>query len=75
MVTFLLPPGIRGLHTDEKTDWHEDKQLNTKAKKKFKKPTVSVVNASPQDTEYLYYPLNVKRVTQKDSFLPAYIRW
>ena len=39
-----------------------------------KKKTLSVINAGPPDTEYLYYPLNVEGVTQKGSLLPAYIR-
>ena len=62
------------LHKNEKTDWNEDKQLDTKTKKNIKKPTLSVVNAGPPDTEYLYYPLNLEGVIQKDSFLAAYIR-
>ena len=36
--------------------------------------TNTVVNASPPDTEYLYYPLNVEGITQKGSLLPAHIR-
>ena len=63
------------MHTDEKTDWHEDKQLDTKAKKNLKKPTRSFVNDAPPDTEYLHYPLNVECVSQQDSLLPAYIRY
>ena len=62
------------LHKNEKTDWNEDKQLDTKTKKNIKKPTLSVVNAGPPDTEYLYYPLNLEGVIQKGSFLAAYIR-
>ena len=61
-------------HKNEKTDWHEDKQLDTKTKKNLKKPSLSVVNACPQDTEYLYYALNVESITQKGLLLPAYIR-
>ena len=63
------------MHTDEKPDWHEDKQLDTKAKKNLKKPTRSFVNDAPPDTEYLYYPLNVECVTQQGLLLPAYIRY
>ena len=63
------------LHKDEKTDRQEDKQWDTKLKKKnLRKPTLSVVNAGSPDTEYLYYPLNVEVVPQKGSLLPAYIR-
>ena len=58
----------------KKTDWYEDKQLDTKTRKNLKKPTLPVMNAGPPDTEYLYYPLNVEGITQKGSLLPAYIR-
>ena len=61
-------------YINEKTDWHEDKQLDTKTKKNLKKPSLSVVNAGTQDTEYLYYALNVEGITQKGLLLPAYIR-
>ena len=54
------------LHKNGKTDIHEDKQFDSKTKNNLKKPTLSVVNAGPPDTEYLYYPLNVKGLTQKD---------
>ena len=64
-----LPATAGGL----KTDWHEDIQMDTKSNKKFKKPTLSLVNAGPQ-MEYLYYPLNAEGVTQKGSLLPAYLR-
>ena len=40
----------------------------------LEKPTLSVMNAGPPDTEYLYYPLNVEGITQKGSLLAAYIR-
>ena len=56
------------LHKNEKTDWNEDKQLDTKTKKNIKKPTLSVVNAGPPDTEYLYYPLNLEGVIQRAHF-------
>ena len=36
----------------KKTDWHEDKQLDTKTKKNLKKQTLSVINAGPPDTEF-----------------------
>ena len=52
-----------------KTDSSTQKQ-----RKIFKTPTLSVINASSPDTEYLYYALNVEGVTQKCSLLPAYIR-
>ena len=45
-----------------------------KKSKNLKKPTMSVVNAGPPDTEYLYYPLEVEGVTLKGSLLPAHIR-
>ena len=61
------------MHKNEKTDWHKDRQLDKKTKN-FKKPSLSVVNAGPSDTEYLYYSLNVESVTQKGPLLPAYIR-
>ena len=32
-----------------KTDWHEDIQMDTKSKKKFQKPILSLVNACPPD--------------------------
>ena len=35
---------------------------------------MSVVNAGPSDTEYLYYPLDVEDVNLKGSLLPAHIR-
>ena len=58
----------------EKTDWQEDKQLDTKTKKNVKKPIMPVVSGGPPDTEYWYHPLNVEGVTQKGSLSPAYIR-
>ena len=48
--------------------------METKTKKKYKKPTLSVVNAGPPITEYLYYSLNVEGVTQKGLLLPTHIR-
>ena len=45
-----------------------------KKSKNLKKPTLSVVNAGPPDTEYLYYPLDVEGVTSKGSLLQAHIR-
>ena len=45
----------------------------TQKHKKYLKAN-TVVNAGPPDTEYLYYPLNVEGVTQKDALLPAHIR-
>ena len=45
-----------------------------KKSKNLKKPTLSAVNAGPPDTEYLYYPLDVERVTLKGSLLPTCIR-
>ena len=47
--------------------------MDTKTKKNLKKPTLSVINAGPPDTEYLYYPQNVEGVTLNGSLLPAYI--
>ena len=34
-------------------------------KKNIKKPTLSVFNAGPTDTDYLYYPLDMEGVTLK----------
>ena len=45
-----------------------------KKSKNLKKPTLSVVNAGPPDTEYLYYPLDVEGVTLKSSLFPAHVR-
>ena len=45
-----------------------------KTSKNLKKATLPVVIAGPLDTESLYYPLDVKSVTLKDSLLPAHIR-
>ena len=45
-----------------------------KKSKNLKKATLSVVNAGPPDTEYLYYSLGVEGVTLKGSLLPAHIR-
>ena len=45
-----------------------------KKSKNLKKPTMSVVNAGPPDTQHLYYPLEVEGVTLKGSLLPAHIR-
>ena len=63
------------MHIDGKTEWNEDKQLDTKTKKNLKKPTLSVVNAGPPDAEYLYYPLNVNGATQNGILLPAWVIW
>ena len=35
---------------------------------------MSVVNACPPDTDYLYYPLDVEGATLKGLLLPAHIR-
>ena len=46
-----------------------------KKSKDLKKPALSVVNAGPPDTEYLYYyPLDGEGVTLKGSLLPAHAR-
>ena len=46
-----------------------------KKSKDLKKPALSVVNAGPPDTEYLYYyPLDGEGVTFKGSLLPAHAR-
>ena len=37
------------LRTDKKPYRHEDIQMNTKTKRKSKKPTLSLVNAGPSD--------------------------
>ena len=65
---FWLLPGVQKL-TDMKTYRWTQKQ-----RKKIKKPTLSLVNAGPPDTEYLYYPLNVEGVTRKGSLLPAHMK-
>ena len=44
------------------------------APKNLKKPTLSIVNTGPPDTEHLYYPLHVEGVTLKGLLLPANIR-
>ena len=49
-------------------------KLWTQKSKNLRKPTMSVVNAGPPDTECLYYPLDVEGVTLKGSLLPAHIR-
>ena len=41
----ILPGTVRG----PKTECHKDKQMETKSKKKFKKPTLSLVNAGSPD--------------------------
>ena len=45
-----------------------------KKSKNLKKPTLSVVNAGPPDTECLYGSLDVEGATLKGSLLPAHIR-
>ena len=57
---------------DTQTDWHIDKQMDTKEKENIK--NTNIVNAGPSDTEYLYYPLDVGDVTLKDPMLPATAR-
>ena len=42
--------------------------------KNLKKQTLSVVNATPPDTEDQYYLLDVEGVTLKGSLLPAHAR-
>ena len=54
--------------TDTKINWWIQKSKN------LKKLTLSVVNAGAPDTEYLYYPLDVERVTIKGSLLLAHIK-
>ena len=57
------------------TDWLTHRQTYKHKKNKYlKKPTMSVVNAGPPDTECLYYPLDVEGVTLKDSLLPTHTR-
>ena len=46
----------------------------TQKGKNLKKRTLSVVNAGPSDTEYLYFTLDVEGVTLKGSLLSAHIR-
>ena len=47
--------------------------LWTQKSKNLNKPSMSVVNAGPPDTEYLYYPLDVEGVTLIGSlFLSSY---
>ena len=41
----ILPGTVRG----PKTEWHKDIQMDTKSKKKFKKPTLSLVNPGSPD--------------------------
>ena len=54
-----------------KTDWHEDIQTDTKAKKKFQKPKLSVINAGPQDRVSV---LSTKYGGCHPKGLPAHIR-
>ena len=75
LIGIISPNTIENrLPTDEKTDRHEDKQMDRKTKKNFKKPTLPVVSAGPPDTESLHYPLNLEVVSQKGSLLRAHIR-
>ena len=53
--------------THRQTDEHKKVKI-------LKKTTLSVVNAGPPDTEYLYYPLHVEGVTLNCSLLPAHIK-
>ena len=48
--------------------------LLTQKSENLKKPTMSVVNAGPPDTECLYYPLDVEGVTLKGLLLSGHIR-
>ena len=41
--------------------------------KPIKKPALSVGNAGPPDTNYLYYPQYMEGITLKGSLLPACI--
>ena len=75
LIGIISPNTIENrLLTDEKSDRHEDQHMDKKTKKNLKKPTLSVVNAGPPDTEYLHYPLNVEGVIQKSSLLRTHIR-
>ena len=65
--------GISNRPTDTQISWQIGKLMN-KTSKNLKKATLPVVIAGPLDTESLYYPLDVKSVTLKDSLLPAHIR-
>ena len=75
LIGIISPNTIENrLPRDEKTDRHEDNRWNRKQRKNLKKPTLAVVNDGPPDTEYLHYRLNLERVSQKSSLLPAHIR-
>ena len=66
---------VQNGRTNGRTDrWKKWKIEVGAALKKLKNPTLSIVNASPPDTEYLYYPLHVEGVTMKASLLPANIK-
>ena len=56
------------------TDWHEDIHMDTKTKKKKLKDQHCLLSMLVPQLEYLYYPLNVKSVTQTGSLLPAHVR-
>ena len=58
--------------THRDTDWPTHRQTEEHTKKNLKKPALPVANAGPSDTEYLYYPLDVKGVTLKGLLLPAH---
>ena len=75
LVLIISPKRLENtLHTDEKSDRHEDKRWPQKERKNLKKPILFVVNAGSPDTKYLHYLLNVEGVTQKSSLLPRHIR-
>ena len=57
--------------TDPQTDTRQTDRH--KIEKKIKKNNTPV-NAGPQDTEYLYYPIDVEGVTLTGSLLPASIQ-
>ena len=57
--------------TMDRKNWHVEVGAPPK---RLKNPTMSVANAGPPDTEYLYYPLHMEGVTLKGSLLSANIR-
>ena len=60
----------------KKTDWHEDKQLDTKTKKNRKKPTLSVINAGPTDTQtILVFTWQEKKSTETHKKPQKYVNF
>ena len=64
LIVIIRPKKLENrLQTHKKSD--RTYRWKQKQRKKLNKPTLSVINAGPPDTEYLYYPLNVEGVTNR----------